>query len=82
MSELFVRQIERVLKPNGLLHFWTDVEEYFQLTLALIAQITQLSGPETETERPAEHELDYRTHFERRMRMQGEPVYRSVFRKA
>ena len=29
----------------------------------------------------AEHDLDYRTHFERRMRLSGEPVYRAEFHK-
>jgi len=29
-----------------------------------------------------EYNLDYRTHFERRMRLHGEPVYRSEFRRA
>ncbi len=81
MTASFVCQIERVLRVNGTLHFWTDVEEYFQVTLALIAANTRLRGPEPELERPADHELDYRTHFERRMRMQDMPVYRSVFRR-
>lgn len=81
MTESFVRHIERVLKVGGRLHFWTDVEEYFQLTLALIAEVTRLRGPQPVLERPAEHELDYRTHFERRMRLNDLPVYRSVFEK-
>jgi tRNA (guanine-N7-)-methyltransferase len=33
------------------------------------------------SERPAEHDLDFRTHFERRMRLGGLPVYRSEFRQ-
>lgn len=81
MNEPFVQQIERVLKLDGKLHFWTDVEEYFQATLELLAAKTSLHGPEPELERPAEHPLDYRTHFERRMRLNALPVYRSVFRR-
>ena len=42
---------------------------------------TTLVGPLEVAERPAEHELDYRTHFERRMRLADLPVYRSEFRK-
>lgn len=82
MTESFVRQIERVLRPGGCLHFWTDVEEYFNSTLALISESTRLLGPEIEAPRPAEHQLDYRTHFERRMRMHDLPVYRSRFQVA
>jgi tRNA (guanine-N7-)-methyltransferase len=33
-------------------------------------------------ERPAEHPLDYRTHFERRTRLGAMPVYRAEFRKS
>lgn len=81
MKPEFLRDIQRVLVPGGSLHFWTDVEEYFQTTLELIAAEVSLEGPLEVGERPAEHDLDYRTHFERRMRMHDEPVYRSEFRK-
>ena len=40
----------------------------FTSTLELIAATTKLAGPLPVAERPAEHDLDYRTHFERRMR--------------
>ncbi|HWC89812.1 MAG TPA: tRNA (guanosine(46)-N7)-methyltransferase TrmB, partial [Pirellulales bacterium] len=82
MNEAFLHDVERALRPSGSLHFWTDVEEYFQTTLALIADCTRLEGPLPVAERPAAHELDYRTHFERRMRLHALPVYRSEFRKA
>src|SRR5207244_2113668 len=36
MNEQFLRDVERTLATGGWLHFWTDVEEYFQTTLALI----------------------------------------------
>ncbi len=65
----------------GTLHFWTDVEEYFQATLELIAAHTKLTGPHQVQEQPADHDLDYRTHFERRMRQNNLPVYRAEFRK-
>ncbi|HTQ38926.1 MAG TPA: tRNA (guanosine(46)-N7)-methyltransferase TrmB [Pirellulales bacterium] len=81
MSEQFLRQAERVLRPGGTLHFWTDVEEYFQTTLELIARVTPLVGPLPVAEQAAAHDLDFRTHFERRMRLHGEAVYRAEFRK-
>jgi tRNA (guanine-N7-)-methyltransferase len=82
MKESFVRDVERVLAPGGSLHFWTDVEDYFHSTLELIGRETALAGPLPVPERPAEHDLDYRTHFERRMRLRDLPVFRSEFRKA
>lgn len=81
MNERFVRDVSRTLASGGRLHFWSDVRDYFDATLALIAEHTPLAGPLEVAERPAEHDLDYRTHFERRMRLGGEPVYRAEFRK-
>jgi tRNA (guanine-N7-)-methyltransferase len=82
MKQGFLRNVERVLEVGGGLHFWTDVEEYFQTTLELIAATTQLAGPRDVQERVPESDLDYRTHFERRMRLGGQAVYRAEFQKA
>jgi tRNA (guanine-N7-)-methyltransferase len=79
LNESFVRQIERVLTVGGELHFWSDVEEYFQTTLELIATTTSLRGPLAVAEREAAHNLDFRTHFERRFRLGSRPVYRALF---
>lgn len=81
MNEAFLKDVVRTLTPGGRFHFWTDVEEYFQTGLALVAEHTPLVGPLDVAPRPAEHDLDFRTHFERRMRLADLPVYRSVFRK-
>jgi tRNA (guanine-N7-)-methyltransferase len=82
MNELFLADVERVLAPGGSLHFWTDVEEYFQSTLELMARVSRgLEGPLPVVERAAEHDLDYRTHFERRKRKDELPIYRSEFRR-
>lgn len=81
MCETLLRDVQRTLLPGGLLHFWTDVEEYFQASLQLVATTTNLAGPFHVAELPAEHDMAYRTHFERRMRLHDEPVYRAEFRK-
>jgi tRNA (guanine-N7-)-methyltransferase len=78
---LFMKNVERTLKPGRSLHFWTDVEEYFTTTLELIKACTRLNGPLEVAEKAPEHDLDYRTHFERRMRQHDEAVYRSEFKK-
>lgn len=82
LNEAFLADVVRTLQPQGRLHFWTDVEEYFDSTLQLIAKHTPLVGPLEVPEKPAEHPLDYRTHFERRTRMNEEPVYRAQFEKS
>ncbi|MGH7136991.1 MAG: tRNA (guanosine(46)-N7)-methyltransferase TrmB, partial [Pirellulales bacterium] len=79
MNSGFLKDVERTLMPGGRLHFWTDVEEYFQTTLELIREATGLAGPINVPERSPEHDLDYRTHFERRTRLAGEPVYCAEF---
>lgn len=77
----FLADVVRVLQPGGTLHFWTDVAEYFQSSLELIAASTPLLGPFDVPEPPSLSDLDYRTHFERRTRQAGEPVYRAEFRR-
>lgn len=79
MNEAFVKDIIRCLIPDGILHFWTDVKEYFDVTLELLEDFPELKGPNAVQEKSAEHDLDYRTHFERRMRKNDIPVYRSQF---
>jgi len=81
MREPLLNDIEKILMPGGELHFWTDVKEYFDSTLKLIAKVTQLDGPHSVDTKTPEHDLDYRTHFERRMRMHNKPVYRSLYQK-
>ena len=81
MRESFLRDVERTLRPGGSLHFWTDVEEYFRTTLELIPTCTTLRGPLPVPETPAEHDMAYRTHFERRVRLAAGPVHRAEFRK-
>jgi tRNA (guanine-N7-)-methyltransferase len=82
LNEAFLRDVQRTLVVGGRLHFWTDVEEYFRTTLELIAAAVKLVGPLAVVEKPAEHDLDYRTHFERRTRKNEEPVYRAEFLKS
>jgi tRNA (guanine-N7-)-methyltransferase len=82
MNERFVQAVARTLAMGGTLHFWTDVRDYFDATLALISKQSQLTGPFDVGERLADHDLDYRTHFERRMRLGNTPVYRAEFHKA
>lgn len=81
LRESFLRDVERTLQPGGSLHFWTDVEEYFRTTLELLPTCTTLEGPLPVPEMPAEHDMAYRTHFERRVRQANEPVYRAEFKK-
>jgi tRNA (guanine-N7-)-methyltransferase len=77
----FVRDVARVLRPGGVFHFWTDVEEYYDSATQVIAAQPELSGPHPVEASPAEHDMDYRTHFERRMRRNDQPVFRCYFQR-
>ncbi|MCA9226794.1 MAG: tRNA (guanine-N7)-methyltransferase, partial [Planctomycetales bacterium] len=77
-TDVFLQDAFRVLKPAGRLVFWTDVQEYFDTSLELIAATTQFSLP-IPVEEPGPEE--FRTHFERRKRMIGETIYRAEFEK-
>ena len=81
LREPFLRNVQRTLVPGGRLHFWTDVKEYYDTSLTLLGEVTNLQGPIEVWETPAEHNMDYRTHFERRTRLHGEAVYRAEFCK-
>jgi len=81
MRESLARDVARVLQPGGSLHFWTDVEEYFETAVGLFRETPGLEGPFEVHEAPAAHDMDYRTHFERRTRLHGATVFRTLFRK-
>jgi len=82
MRQPLIEDIQRVLKPGGIFHFWTDVEEYFEETAGLMKEHSDLSGPHHVEEPPSEHDMDFRTHFERRMRQNDNPVFRSQYHKS
>ena len=81
LNEAMLADAVRVLQPGGKLHFWTDVQEYYETTIALIQKVTPLVGPTPVPEPEAEHDLDFRTHFERRTRLNRDPVFRCEFEK-
>lgn len=81
LNDQALLDIERSLKPGGEFHFWTDVLDYYELICAQVMDSTALIGPKFIPERPASHGMDYTTHFERRARLNGQPIYRALFIK-
>lgn len=79
LNESYMHDVIRVLKDEGRFHFWTDVEEYFLSTSKLLKDFPMLEGPFDVDVRPAEHDMDYQTHYERRTRRYERPVYRSLY---
>jgi tRNA (guanine-N7-)-methyltransferase len=81
LSETFLRHAGRVLPAGGLLHIWTDVEEYFRESLEFAAATGLFATPREESAGEPAHDLDYRTHFERRTRLAGQPVWRAALER-
>jgi tRNA (guanine-N7-)-methyltransferase len=79
-TDAFVDRAARVLAPDGMLQSWTDVEEYFGVISALMDHDSRFERLPTPEEKPAEHDLDYRTSFERKKRQAGETIHRGRWR--
>jgi tRNA (guanine-N7-)-methyltransferase len=73
----FVRECERVLRPGGVLHVATDVEEYFGVIGELVTGCTGLR-PLPMPDEPA-REAAYLTNFERKAQLRGRPVFRAAY---
>ena len=78
----FLVQAARILRPGGLLHAWTDVEEYFEAILSLVAGTPAFAALPPPDERAALHDMDYQTSFERKKRKLGLPIYRARWARA
>lgn len=80
-TDLFADRVARALKPGGLLHMWTDVADYFEIVTALLNHHPKFTALPTPPEKPAEHDLDYRTSFERTRRLAGLPIHRGLWKR-
>jgi tRNA (guanine-N7-)-methyltransferase len=80
-TDKFVDECSRLLVPGGMLHSWTDVEEYYGVISALMNHHRDFETLPPPDERAAEHDLDYQTSFERKKRQLGLPIYRGQWRR-
>lgn len=83
VSPVLAQQAQRTLAPGGQLHFWTDVEEYFEEgCTALRAAGTwqeQLDAISAAAESDTDEGL---THFDRRMIRHQHDIFRACFTKS
>ena len=80
-SDEFADLAAGVLKPGGLLHSWTDVEEYFGIISGLMDHHPEFETLPPPEERDPEYDLDFQTSFERKKRKEGLPIYRGLWRR-
>jgi len=79
-SDAFVDMAVTALKPRGDLHSWTDVEEYFGVISGLMNNDARFETLPTPEEKSPEHDMDYRTSFERKARQLGTKIHRGMWR--
>lgn len=77
----FTQLLAQILKPDGLVHHWTDVADYFEMATALMDVSPYFERQPEPPQRDAEHDMDYHTSFERKKRKLGLPIYRAVWKR-
>ncbi|QDT33416.1 tRNA (guanosine(46)-N7)-methyltransferase TrmB [Thalassoglobus polymorphus] len=80
-NDVFVNLCSNLLVPGGLLHSWTDVEEYFEDISALMNHHEDFESLPTPEERDPEHDMDYQTSYERKKRKLGLPIHRGKWQR-
>jgi tRNA (guanine-N7-)-methyltransferase len=75
----FIAQAARVLVPGGRLEIATDVGSYFEEIVALMADSPAFATLPALDPGDPEHDLDYLTHFERKYRIEGRPIFRARY---
>ncbi|MBT6919913.1 MAG: hypothetical protein HN985_09335, partial [Planctomycetaceae bacterium] len=73
----FLQHAGRIMQSGSQLHIWTDVEEYFNEAVLVVNNTLLFSKASKEPAGGLEN--TYRTHFERRTLLAGDPVWRAVF---
>ncbi|MFM7151661.1 MAG: tRNA (guanosine(46)-N7)-methyltransferase TrmB [Gemmataceae bacterium] len=75
----FAQTVESILAPGGQLLVVTDVEDYSTMVRDTVREHTRMTETAPPEERQPEHDLDFLTHFERKFRQEGRPIYRMRF---
>jgi tRNA (guanine-N7-)-methyltransferase len=77
----FADLVLTALMPGGILHFATDVADYFEMVSQLLSGLSRLEQLPPPEVLPPRHDMDYLTNFERKFRQEGRPIYRSNYQK-
>lgn len=77
----FVDLCATILEPGGILHSWTDVEEYFGVISGLMDPHPAFDPLPPPDERAPEHDMDYQTSYERKGRKHGSTIHRGRWRR-
>ncbi|MAT16641.1 MAG: tRNA (guanosine(46)-N7)-methyltransferase TrmB [Planctomyces sp.] len=78
-TDEFINRAVRILEHEGYLHFWTDVEDYWEVAASLMNHDSRFVPREAPEEQQPEHDMDYQTSFERKKRKIGSTIYRGLW---
>lgn len=77
----FCDLLASVVKPEGHVHSWSDVIEYFEIIEEQMNEHPSFETQKAPTQRDPEHDMDYQTSFERKKRKLGLPIYRGLWQR-
>ena len=80
-TDEFADLLAQVVRPQGLVHSWTDVEQYFGVISALMDRHEKFQTLPPPAEREASHDMDYQTSFERKKRQLGMQIWRGLWQR-
>lgn len=80
-TDEFAGWLHRIVKPNGHVHSWTDVGDYFEVISSLMEHHKGFETLPAPAERDPEHDMDYQTSFERKKRQAGCNIWRGLWRR-
>lgn len=80
-TDAFADQCALLLKAGGLLHSRTDVGEYFEVIAALMNNHPEFEPLTPPSLSEPQHDLDYRTSYERKKRKLGLPIWTGLWRR-
>lgn len=80
-TQEFTGTLSAVVQPNGHVHSWSDVAEYFDIIRSLMDAQPDFNTLPPPVERDPEHDMDYQTSFHRKKRQLGLPIYRGLWQR-
>lgn len=80
-NETFAAEAARVIQPQGFLYLATDVAEYFQVMMVMMAERSEFVTLDVGREEAADDPAKPATNFEKKARNEGRPVWRARFQK-
>jgi tRNA (guanine-N7-)-methyltransferase len=80
-TQEFTHTLAGVVQPEGHVHSWSDVAEYFDIIRELMDSHASFDISIPPGERDPDHDMDYQTSFERKKRKLGLPIYRGLWQR-